>query len=218
MKTIDMTGKACPAPVVEARKVLTGGEDGVVVIVDNAIAVSNLKKLAASLGCGARDEQRGEAAYIVTIAADGAAAAPPLPLTPAAPPVAPGDGDVGVAPGLPAASGDAPGLVVWVPGNRIGFGAEDLGETLLGGFLYALTELPETPSHVIFMNAGAFLTAEGSSVLDDLLTLAGKGAKVLTCGACHSYYGLEGRLAVGEITNMYHITELLAGARRLIRV
>ena len=52
MKTLDMIGKACPIPVIEAKKLLLhmAAGDSLEVTVDNQAAVDNLKKLAAQRG------------------------------------------------------------------------------------------------------------------------------------------------------------------------
>ena len=44
-----------------------------------------------------------------------------------------------------------------------------------------------------------------------------QGVEILTCGTCANYYGLEGKLAVGSITNMYAIVEKLTAAGKVIR-
>ena len=43
------------------------------------------------------------------------------------------------------------------------------------------------------------------------------GTEVLTCGTCLNHYGLADRLAVGTVTNMYVIAEVLSAAGRVIR-
>ena len=49
-KFIDAMGKACPMPVVLAKKEIDAGERNITVAVDNEIAVGNLKRLAAGSG------------------------------------------------------------------------------------------------------------------------------------------------------------------------
>ena len=49
-KFIDAFGKACPMPVVLAKKEIDAGERDITVAVDNEIAVGNLKRLADSNG------------------------------------------------------------------------------------------------------------------------------------------------------------------------
>ena len=43
------------------------------------------------------------------------------------------------------------------------------------------------------------------------------GAEILTCGTCANHYGLQDKLAVGSVTNMYVIAETLSKAGRVIR-
>ena len=49
-KVIDAKGKACPMPVIMAKKEIDSGIKFFLVEVDNKIAVENLKKLAKSQG------------------------------------------------------------------------------------------------------------------------------------------------------------------------
>ena len=39
----------------------------------------------------------------------------------------------------------------------------------------------------------------------------------MTCGTCLNFYGLQDKLAVGSVTNMYSIVEKLAGASKVIK-
>lgn len=57
---------------------------------------------------------------------------------------------------------------------------------------------------------------EGSQSLDDLRALEEAGTEILTCGTCLDYYGLKDKLAVGSVTNMYRIAEILTTADRLV--
>ena len=62
MIQLDKRGCPCPIPVVEAKKALESAEAGtwVEVLVDNAIAVQNLRKLASHKGLKAEDEKRSQ--------------------------------------------------------------------------------------------------------------------------------------------------------------
>jgi sulfur relay (sulfurtransferase) complex TusBCD TusD component (DsrE family) len=62
------------------------------------------------------------------------------------------------------------------------------------------------------------LTVEGSEVLDDLQTLERYGIGILVCGTCLDYFGLKGKIAVGQISNMYTIAETMLSADRLVTV
>jgi selenium metabolism protein YedF len=109
------------------------------------------------------------------------------------------------------------GLVVYVASEAMGSGDDQLGTTLMGAFLDTLGHFKDTPSHIIFINGGARLTADGSHVLDQIRHLEQLGATVLTCGTCLDHFGIREKLAVGRISNMYAIIETLSKAERVVR-
>ena len=205
MKTIDALGKLCPIPVVEAKKLLAEQEkDGVLVIVDNIAAVQNLEKMAKGYGCGFSYIKNAKDFYEVRIDKNGNNLPEPK-----------------------AESGESTafqpdmasnGLAVVISRDTMGKGAEELGKILLKGFIYSLTELPKPPKFIIFLNSGAYLTSEGANTVDDLKKLAENGTEILTCGTCMNYYGLQDKLMVGEITNMYGITERMASVGNIINI
>ena len=71
---------------------------------------------------------------------------------------------------------------------------------------------------MLFFNGGAKWTVEGSPSLEDLRELESRGTEILTCGTCLDYYGLKEKLAVGSVTNMYRIAEILTQADRLVNL
>ena len=203
MDTLDHTGKACPIPVIETTRWLEGAPAGarVEVIVDNPTAVENLAKFAGQRGYGFEPGAQGGGEFRVVLAKPDAAGAAPAPAGSAA----------------PTTSERRPRRVVAVGSRTMGEGDERLGATLLKGFLYALTELDVWPDALVFYNGGAHLTTEGSESLEDLRKLESGGVEVLTCGTCINHYGLAAQPAVGGVTNMYSIVELLAGADSVIK-
>ena len=66
---LDERGKQCPLPVIEAKKALEKAEPGSVVevVVDNEIAVQNLKKLALHKGLDSLSEKVSEREFLVKI-------------------------------------------------------------------------------------------------------------------------------------------------------
>ena len=108
-------------------------------------------------------------------------------------------------------------LLVAVETETMGRGSDELGRTLMKGFLFAVGQLPQLPKTILFYNGGAHLTVEGSPVLEDLKKLEAQGVEILTCGTCLNFYGLTDRLAVGGVTNMYDIVERLASAGKVIK-
>ena len=99
----------------------------------------------------------------------------------------------------------------------MGEGSDELGAILMKAMGYAITQLNPLPDTVIFYNGGAYLTCEGSPILEDVKTLAAEGVEILTCGTCLNFYGLTEKLAVGSVTNMYTIVEKMNGADLIIK-
>ncbi len=69
IKQIDARGKACPLPVIEAKRALEASPEGakVEVLVDNEIAVQNLCKMAAQKQYQADSEKVQDGCYLVEI-------------------------------------------------------------------------------------------------------------------------------------------------------
>ena len=201
---VNALGEQCPIPVVKATQALRAmGEPGELEVhVDNEIAVQNLQRMASGNHLPVQTRQLGPAEFVVTMTV-----AQPLGDTPLE--EAPLSCDCAPANGGP--------FVVAVDTDVMGRGSEELGRTLMKGFLFALTQLPQLPDTVVFYNGGARLSVEGSDSLEDLKKLESSGVRILTCGTCLNYYGLTEKLAVGSVTNMYEIVETLAGAGRVIK-
>jgi selenium metabolism protein YedF len=200
MKTLDMLGQPCPIPVVKAKEVLAGQDAaGVVVVVDNMVAVQNLEKMAKGTGCGFSYVEEG-ASYRVTIVKSANAKID-------APDCVPNDAGEGKR-----------GPVVLITSDSMGRGAEELGRLLIKGFIFSLTQLNPLPEAVIFLNGGARLTTDGANTVPDLKTLEEKGTGIYTCGTCANYYKLTEALAVGSIVDMMNIVNRLAKASAVITI
>lgn len=194
MITIDARGKVCPVPVIETKKVLrtAEGKEGATVLVDNLIATQNLSKMAAQMKLSSEVKKIAENDYEVVIGkagADGAEAA--------------------VKPAAQGILDESGSYVVAIGSDKMGDGDEVLGKKLIGSFLYALTEQDVLPDKIVFYNSGVFLTVEGSACLEDLNKLRDLGTEILSCGLCLNFYELTEKLAVGEVTNMYRIAEII---------
>jgi len=234
-QTIDMLGRPCPMPVIEAKKALASDDcKAVVVLVDNIVAVQNLEKMAIGRGHAFAYTQEGDN-YHVTISKQASAtpiqansrdvaatvkinstATGHVPVTPL-----PTEGTVKVAPKQTLSfcgNCDKDNLVVAIGRDHMGDGAEELGKILIKGFIYSLSELEQLPKTIVFFNGGAKLTTEGASTIDDLKKMAEAGVEIFTCGTCINYYELQGKLAVGEVTDMYGITTKLSAAGKLIQI
>ena len=99
----------------------------------------------------------------------------------------------------------------------MGLGDDQLGKNLLKTFIYTLTEQDVLPKQVIFYNGGVSLVTEGSESLEDLKNLEAQGVEIYACGACLNYYGLTEKVAVGSITNMFRIIEMMRTANRIVK-
>lgn len=109
-------------------------------------------------------------------------------------------------------------VVFAISGDVMGRGDDELGRVLLRNHLHALSEVTPQPDVIIFFNSGVLLAVEDSPALDDLRTLGAQGAKILLCGTCLGHFGLKEKVAVGEISNMYTITETMLRAGRVINI
>ena len=203
MIKVNAIGDACPIPVVKTKNAIKelGGAGTVEVLVDNEIAVQNLGKMAKQKGYAFKSEKLGAAEFQVTLTVGDSAEAQNVEDIPEVCAVVPGKKNV----------------VVAINSAKMGVGHDELGGVLIKGFIFALTQMDELPSAILFYNGGATLTTEGSASLDDLKNLEAQGVEILTCGTCLNYYGLGDKLRVGEVTNMYSIVEKLTGADLVVK-
>ena len=204
-KIVDARGMACPLPVVNAKKASEEMTNGgtLTVLVDNKIAVQNLTKFGTSKNYSVSSEKRAEKDFTVTFQIPENSTAP----TPATESAA------------PACTPDSKkhGLVAVLSSNTMGNGEEQLGKLLMKSFIFALTKQDHLPETILCYNSGASLTCEDSDSLEDLKALEAEGVKILTCGTCLDFYGLKEKLAVGSVTNMYEIVEIMENAETLVR-
>jgi selenium metabolism protein YedF len=200
-KIVDCRGQGCPQPVINTKAALEEAGGPLVVIVDNEAARDNVTRFAESKGARVTVAQR-DGDYHLTLE--------PGQTAPAAeePPVCcelPGPGQ---------SIGQS---VVCVSSEGMGRGDEELGGILMAAFLDTLSQFKGKISHAIFLNAGAKLAIEGSPVLDQIRQLEQVGVEVLVCGTCLNHFGIQDRLAVGRVSNMFAIIEVLSSAGRVIR-
>ena len=201
MITVNAIGDACPIPVVKTRKAMETikGSEVVETLVDNEIAVENLKKMAGQMGYQVKDQKLEEGKYSVQITVSEAA------------------GETGNMPEVNCGSIQASNKVVVIRSSVMGEGDPELGKVLIKGFIYALSQMETHPDTILFYNGGAKLTTEDSESLEDLKKMEEEGVEILTCGTCLKHYGLMEKLMVGKVTDMYTIAERMTGADKVIR-
>lgn len=190
--TVDARGLACPQPVILAKKALAD-HDEVVVLVNDAIARENVRKLATSLGCAVSEQEQG-LDTLLTITRQVAC---------------PMAGEI-IAEGGP--------VVAVLGSDTMGSGDDTLGAVLMKSFIHTLQDTSPRPDVLILFNTGVRLAVAGSEVLDDLQALAGQGTRILVCGTCLGFFDLKDRLAVGSVSNMYDIAQTMLQAGRIVRV
>ncbi len=190
---IDARGKACPQPVMLAKKEIDGGCSDLTVLVDNRAAVENLTRLGNAAGM---DVSAGENAdgYFVRLTGEGKIEQDPVIACPA--------GENGYA--------------VFIGKDVLGAGDPTLGSNLLKMALYTLAQGESLPAYILFMNDGVKLPAgDDAQVIDSIAALIRRGCIALVCGTCLNYYGLTESLKTGTVSNMY---DMLGAMQRVDKV
>ncbi len=211
-KVVDARKIPCPGPVVKAKKALQELDKGTLeVLVDNEIAVQNLKKLGSYLNLEISAQKQDEHNFTVIFQKNQDHGEKTMEQS----------GIKEVSENEQEESccldGERRKRLVVISSDCMGQGSEELGRQLMKGFLYALTELDELPETILFYNGGAKLTTEGSDSLEDLKLLETQGVEILTCGTCLNHYGIGEKLAVGAVTNMYVIAEKMMQAYSILK-
>ena len=187
MFQVDARGLLCPRPIIMAKKALAENTH-VCVLVDNETSVENLQKMAAVMGIESKVNVN-EGFWAVEMVQNEIKGQEKL-----------HDKDT----------------VIVIKSQFAGVGDDDLGSALMKSFIYTLTESEKLPATMIFYNGGVHLTTEGSPVIEDLRKLEAAGVEILSCGTCLNFYGLENKLLVGGVTNMYVIVEKQQNAGKII--
>ena len=191
---IDARGKACPQPVILAKKEIDGGCRDLTVLVDNKTAVENLTRLGNSAGMTVTTGETAQGLF-VRLTGEGKIVEEPVIACPT--------------------TGN--GYAVFIGKDVVGAGDRELGYNLMKMALYTLAQSDSVPAHVLFMNDGVKLPAgEEQQVIDSLMSLIEKGSLVLVCGTCLNYYGIADRLKVGIVSNMYDIMSAMLRADKVI--
>ena len=201
MITVNAVGKACPEPVIMTRAAVEKGAAELEVLVDNAVAVSNVTRFLEGQGFRVQHQENG-GEFKVTARREGAAAS------------------AGTAP----AAGPAPcnrggaRLAVLIAGKTLGREDKELGEVLIKGFLGTLSKLETPPAVLALMNEGVKLALPDASTCDHLKDLERAGTKILVCGTCTNHFGVTERVGVGTVSNMFEILEAVTGADKVLSV
>ena len=190
MKTIDCTGKTCPLPVLETKKALEEGHvDTLAVIVDNPTSRENVMRFLQSQGFSVSVMEENKKHRIEATR---------------------GQSDEEIVK-------SENKLLVFIDGETVGRGSEELGRILMRSFLITLKELNPLPWRIIFINGGVQLAAEESTYLEPLNNHLTIGVEILCCGTCLDYYKLKEKLRVGRVSNMFEIASSFLEATNVIK-
>lgn len=194
MIKIDAIGKTCPMPVILTKNALKEISEGTIEIaIDNKISKENIEKFAREMGYHYLTEEKNKV-FFIQITKENVEKNKEISIIK-----------------------EDNNIVVAIGSDKMGEGDEALGETLMKGFIYTLTEMEEIPKTILFYNRGVYLTSLIQSTVKDLEILKERGVEILSCGACINFYNLEGKLAVGEATNMLTIIEKQFKASKVIK-
>ena len=197
MNVFDARGMECPLPVVKTKQKLDEMENNEIlkVLVDNEIAVQNLKKFAKVRNYQTSDGKDGND-YFVNICKGNSIA----------------EIDEDECYETCARGND----IVVFDSNVMGSNKE-LGDVLMKSFIFALTKQDRLPRQMIFYNEGILLTCSEGDILNDLKELENNGVEIVSCGTCLDFFNKKDDLGVGSITNMYDFVERMEKASKIIR-
>ncbi len=183
-RSVDARRLPCPKPVILTRQAINeGGFTSLEILVDNIAAKENVLRMLSACGYEDASADQTDYGYLVTVGEKTTEVTdvPPVPLE----------------------------KCLFFSSKHLGSGEEALGTLLMRGFIYSLTELECPPTTLIFMNSAVYLALKDADTVKDLMRLEDAGVNILVCGTCLDYYRVTDELAVGEISNMYSITEAL---------
>ncbi|MGL5356565.1 MAG: sulfurtransferase-like selenium metabolism protein YedF [Cetobacterium sp.] len=194
MIKVNAIGLTCPMPVILTKNALKNLTEGSVeVSIDNKISKENIEKFSKEMGYSFYTKSEGDI-FFIKITKENLSKQNTKNILES-----------------------NENIVVVIHSDKMGEGDSALGETLMKGFIYTLTEMENIPKTIIFYNRGVFLTAQNQSTINDLKSLEDRGVEILSCGACINFYNLEATLGTGSITNMYSIIEKQMNASKVIK-
>lgn len=189
---LDAAGKACPIPVIMAKKELDNGTQDLSILVDGQTQIDNLSRLGKTYGREITVTPEGEK-LVATFAN--------------------GDGNIPES----AHGFDEESYAVFFNKEGLGNGDAELGMNLAKMAIFTLSESENIPTYVLFMNGGVKLTTGVEpQIIENLNTLIEKGTKVLVCGTCLNFFGIKEDCKVGTVSNMYDILGAMQEVSKVI--
>ncbi|MBA4390349.1 MAG: sulfurtransferase-like selenium metabolism protein YedF [Syntrophus sp. (in: bacteria)] len=190
MEYLDLKGMNCPLPVIETKKCLESKDvEEIEVILDNFVSTENVNRFLTSHSFVTTTEQKGDT-YYVRGALSGKRRTAPVELKK---------------------------VLIFVDGETMGKGNEELGKVLMGAFLKTLKELEIRPWRLILINSGVKLVSQGSEYIEILKELESTGVEIISCGTCLDFFDLQEKVGAGRISNMFEILSSFTEATNVIR-
>ena len=182
---INAKGLSCPKPVLKTKDALSDLSDDILeTVVDNKIALTNLEKLVNKLGYKYETKKVKDDYKIIIY------------------------NEEKIKSEKKEDNRNISQKSILFTNNKMGKGNDELGEVLINGYIYTLTQMDEYPKVLMFVNNGVKLTTGDSKVIEDLKILEDKGVEILTCGTCLDFLDIDPEnLKVGSVTNMYSIVD-----------
>ncbi len=202
MKTIDARGLKCPMPLINTKKALVeaGPGESLTIIIDNETSVKNVTHYLEDNGIPVSTAKKGSTWELHVNRGDKNMEA-------SKPETYCGNGET-----------NKDNYVVLYAKNRLGEGSNELGQKLVGMMLESLKAQDALPDKLIFMNSGIHLITRESPFLPALVELEMNGVELIACGTCLDFYGKKDELAIGRVSNMFEIVEVMRTAGRIINV
>jgi selenium metabolism protein YedF len=203
MRIVDTKGQLCPVPLIAAKKALkeTPVGESFIILTDNQISFDNLGRF---LKDNKADFQVSESGGVWT-----------LKITRSAGELAQTKPEEYCAP--PISHFEKGNYVVAITSDKMGEGDDELGHLLISNFIKALKDLDKLPQHMVFYNKGVTLAVKDSPVIEHIKDLDKMGVEIHLCATCVNHYKLENNVAVGTLSNMYSIAEIMASAGNVVR-
>jgi len=191
MKKLDLKGLTCPAPVIETKKALEESNiRDIEVLVDNTTSCENVKRFLESQMFSVTVETTGGGYTLRGIRKESKEQT---------------------------AGSTKDKILVFIDGETMGRGNDELGKILMRSFLNTLKELKERPWRIVFINSGVRLVTENSEYLAVLKNLENLGIEVLSCGTCLDYFRLKDKVTIGRVSNMFEIVSSFSEATKVIK-
>ena len=95
---------------------------------------------------------------------------------------------------------------------------QEFGAEMLDKFFHTLERQAARPLAICFYTEGVKVLAKNSPFETGIRLLSGLGIRLIACGSCVQYYGLEDQLVAGEVAGMPDIVQWISQAEKCLTV